>query len=50
MTRNQTKQKQEARGSQTPLNETELSRVNGGLRIGDVKGESTDDSHKDWIS
>lgn len=49
MTRNQTEQKKETRTDQTPLDETELSKVNGGLRIGGVDGESTDDGHKDWI-
>ena len=35
------------------LTEAELGKVSGGtgnFKIGDIKGESTDDKHKDWIS
>jgi len=35
------------------LAEQELAQVAGGagyLKIGDIKGESTDDGHKDWIN
>jgi Type VI secretion system effector, Hcp len=31
------------------LTEADLSRVSGGIKLGDIKGESTDDKHKDWI-
>jgi len=31
------------------LAEKELTRVTGGLKLGDIKGESIDDKHKDWI-
>ena len=36
------------------LTEEELKRVRGGVRdpfakLGDIKGESIDDKHKDWI-
>jgi hypothetical protein len=31
------------------LTEKELGKVSGGLKLGDIKGESIDDKHKDWI-
>jgi hypothetical protein len=31
------------------LTEAELSRVSGGIKLGDIKGETIDDKHKDWI-
>ncbi len=35
------------------LSEKELTQVTGGIRvslkIGDIKGESLDDKHKDWL-
>ena len=35
------------------LSEEQLEKVTGGagyLKISDIKGESTDDGHKDWIN
>ncbi|HVS13842.1 MAG TPA: hypothetical protein VMV46_07960 [Thermoanaerobaculia bacterium] len=35
--------------TQTELTQTEIEKVVGGLRLGGVKGESTDDKHKSEI-
>ena len=35
---------------QGELPEKDLSKVVGGVGFGDIKGESTDKDHKDWIS
>ena len=43
----------EVRAENAELGDDELDRVAGGagyLKIGDIKGESTDSSHKDWIN
>jgi len=31
------------------LSPSELDKISGGLNIDGIKGESTDDKHKDWI-
>ena len=31
------------------LTEKELGQVTGGAKLGDIKGETLDDKHKDWI-
>jgi hypothetical protein len=31
------------------LSPEELNKVTGGLNFGDIKGQSTEDKHKDWI-
>jgi hypothetical protein len=31
------------------LTEEELGKVSGGAKLGDIKGETLDDKHKDWI-
>ena len=36
-------------GVATELNDEELSKVSGGANFGDIKGESTDKDHKDWV-
>ena len=33
-----------------PLADSELDAVTGGVKFGDIKGESTDAPHKDWIA
>jgi hypothetical protein len=31
------------------LNDEQLNKVAGGVTFGDIKGESTDNDHKDWV-
>jgi hypothetical protein len=38
-----------SRKGEIELTEQELGKVSGGVKIGDVKGETIDDKHKDWI-
>jgi hypothetical protein len=43
------KSEQEAPKQTPELSEDEMKGVVGGLNIDGIKGESTEDKHKDWI-